>query len=53
LDKITDDLKSKKDKLLKTIEGAVRSDSDEKTLENYTDEDKDKLKDMLEQLSQK
>jgi len=53
LDKVTQDFISKKDKLLKIVEGAVKSGNDEKILENYTEEDKDKLKDMLEQLSQK
>ena len=53
MDKITQDFKSKKDKLLKTVESAVRSNDDEKILENYTDEDKGKLKDMLEELSEK
>jgi membrane protein required for colicin V production len=53
LEKITQDFKSKKDELLKSVEGAVKSGKDEKILENYTEEDKDKLKDMLEKLSQK
>ena len=53
LEKITQDFKSKKDKLLKSVEGAVKSGKDEKILENYTEEDKGKLKNMLEELSQK
>ena len=53
LDNVTEGFISKKDKLLKTVEGAVKSGSDEKILENYTAEDKDKLKDMLHQLSRK
>ena len=53
LENITQDFKSKKDKLFKRVEGAVKSSKDEKILENYTDEDKDKLKSMLEKLSQK
>ena len=53
LEKITQDFKSKKDELLKSVEGAVKSGKDEKILENYTEEDKDKLKSMLEKLSQK
>ena len=53
LENITQDFKSKKDKLLKKVEGAVKSGKNEKILENYTEEDKDKLKSMLEKLSQK
>jgi membrane protein required for colicin V production len=53
LEKITQDFKSKKDELLKSVEGTVKSGKDDKILENYTEEDKDKLKDMLEKLSQK
>ena len=53
LEKITQDFKSKKDELLKTVEGAISLGKDEKTLENYTEEEKDKLNDMLEKLSQK
>jgi len=53
LDRITQDFKSQKDKLLKKVEGAVSLAKDEKILENYTEEDKGKLKDILEKISQK
>jgi hypothetical protein len=53
LENITQEFKSKKDKLLKKVEGAVKLGKDEKILENYTEEDKDKLKSMLDKLSQK
>jgi len=53
LDKITQDLKSNKDKLLKKFKGAAMPDNNEKILENYTEEDKGKLKDILEKISKK
>ena len=53
LDKITQDIKTKKDKILKEIQGAVKNEKKEKILEKYTEEDKNKLNDLLETFSGK
>ena len=53
LDKITQDMKTKKDKILKEIQGAVKNEKKEKILEKYTEEDKNKLNDLLETFSGK
>ena len=53
LDKITQDMKTKKDKILKEVQGAVKNEKKEKILEKYTEEDKNKLNDLLETFSGK
>ena len=53
LDKITEDMKSKKDKLLNSIQGAVNNEEKEQILEKYTKEDKNKLNDLLKTFSVK
>ena len=51
LDKFTQEMKTKKDNLLKAVKDSFKNDTKEKIMENYTDEDKDKLKDLLDTFS--
>ena len=53
LDKIIQDMKTKKDKILKEVQGVVKNEKKEKILEKYTEEDKNKLNDLLETFSDK
>ena len=53
LDKITQNMKTKKDKILKEVQGALKNEKKEKILEKYTEEDKNKLNDLLETFSGK
>ena len=51
LDTIADQIKDKKDELLETIKSNEKSNRKEGVMENYTKEDKNKLKDLIESFS--
>ena len=50
LDRFTHEIKTKKDKLFEAVQDTVIN---EKVQEEYTDEDKNKLNDLLNSLSEK
>ncbi|MDP7557809.1 MAG: CvpA family protein, partial [Nitrospinaceae bacterium] len=47
LKKLSEDMKAKKDEIMKSVQDKVKTESKEQTQEQYTDEDKTKLKDIL------
>ena len=50
---ITEQIKDKKDKLLDTIKGGVKNESEKGAMEKYTKEDKNKLNDLIKTFSPK
>ena len=53
IDVITEQIKDKKDKLLDTIKGGVKNESEKGAMEKYTKEDKNKLNDLIKTFSAK
>jgi len=47
LKELSEDMKAKKDEIMKSVQDKVKTESKEQTQEKYTDEDKAKLKDIL------
>ena len=52
LDKLKDEITIKTDKLLKTVRGSIKNNNKEKTMEAHTDDDKNKLKNLLNKFAE-
>ena len=53
IEKVTNDIKIKKDEMLKIFQEEIQNENNERILEKYTEDDKNKLNELLETFSEK